>query len=182
MLGFEKPDSHSLSLLFWLLSRGGRSSLSFYMSLCVSIFLVDFKEDDVLVIQVRQSAGSLTKESKTSSFIRTIWLALSPRSLIEDFSMCLPAFSLPGPADANVAEISDFPLTPFKSLQERFTQTKQQQAAGSNSSPKYRKTCSDITRVCNPVNLHAYACICCICYSVYICVYVKRSVGHLDRF
>lgn len=181
MLGFEKRDSNSLSLLFWPLSGGGSIFLSFFL-LRVSIFLVGIKEEDILVIQVRQSAGSLTKKSKTSSFIHTIWLALSPHSLIEDFSMCHPAFSLPGLADAIVAEISGFPLTPLQSLQESFTQTKQQQAAGSHSSPEYRKTCSGITHVCNPVCLHACTCMFCIWYSVYISVCVRRSEGRPDRF
>lgn len=105
-----------------------------------------------------------------------------PHSLIEDFSMCHPAFSLPGLVDANVAEISGFPLTPLQSLQESFTQTKQQQAAGSHSSPEYGKTCSGITHVCNPVCLHACTCMFCIWYSVYISVCVRRSAGRPDRF
>lgn len=104
-----------------------------------------------------------------------------PNSLIEDFSMCHPEFSLPVPADANVDEISDFPLTPLPSLQESFTQSKQQLTAGSKSSPEHRKTCSGITHVCNPVRLHVCACMFCIWCSVYISVCVRRSAGLPDR-
>lgn len=84
---------------------------------------------------------------------------LPSNSLIEDFSMCHPAFSVPGLVDANVAGMSDFPPTPLQSLQESSTQTKQQQAAGSNSSPEYRKLAAES---------HMFA-IPCVCTRVRVC-------------
>lgn len=61
------------------------------------------------------STGSLSKDTQTSHFICTTWLTSCPsHSLIEDFSVCHPAFSVPGLVDANVAGMSEFPVTPLQ--------------------------------------------------------------------
>lgn len=89
-----------------------------------------------------------------------------PKSLIKDFSLCHPAFSVPGLVDANVAGMSDFPLTPLQPLQESSAQTKQQQAAGSNSSPEYRKLAAES---------HMFA-IPCVCLRVRVCIVFAISL------
>lgn len=160
-VGFREVWLSLCHFFFWPLSGSSAIFLSlFHVCFHISIFLVIIKEEIIPIIQVRRGAGSLTKEPKTSSFIRTTWLnSPPPNSSIEDFSTCYPAFSVPGLVDANVAGMSDFPLTPLQSLQESSAQTKQQQAAGSNSSPEYRKLAAES---------HMFA-IPCVCTRVRVC-------------
>lgn len=75
----SRSVTQSLSLLFCPLSGGSAISLSlFHVCFHISIFLVNIKEEIIPIIRVRRGAGSLTKESKTSSFIRTTWLTPPP--------------------------------------------------------------------------------------------------------
>lgn len=164
MLGFEKCDSHSLSLLFWRRQHLPLLLLP-YVCVCMFPFL-----SWILKRKTFWSQGAPQEVLRLPVLSEPYGSPFPPHSLIEDLSMCHAAFSLPGPADANVAEISDFPLTPLQSLLESFTQTKQQQAAGSNLSPEYRKTCSGITHVCNRIHMRARVCF--VFGLVFILVFV----------
>lgn len=74
-VGFWEVWLSLCHLFFWPLSGSSAISLSlFHVCFHMYIFLVKIKEEIIPVIQVRRGAGSLTKESKTSSFIRTTWI------------------------------------------------------------------------------------------------------------
>lgn len=145
---------------FWLLSGGSAISLSlFHVSFHISIFWWISKRKSSPSSKYVGVQGASWRSLRLPLLSRPHGSPLPPNSLIEDLSMCHPAFSVPGLVDANVAGMSDFPLTPLQSLQESSAQTKQQQAAGSNSSPEYRKLAAES---------HMFA-IPCVCTRVRVC-------------
>lgn len=162
----SRSVTQSLSLPFFGRSQEAAPSLSPF-SMCVSTFPFFWW------ISKRKSSKYVGVQGASRRSLRLPVLSVPhgspPNSFIEDFSTCHPAFSVPGLVDANVAGMSDFPLTPLQSLQESSMQTKQQQAAGSNSSPEYRKLAAES---------HMFA-IPCVCTRVRVC-FVFSLCGKLN--